>query len=69
MSAFASASGATSTSSGVKPAAATASVIASICSIFAATIITDLSPFSVSPSTWRSQIISSIGNGTFCSTS
>ena len=67
--AFVSAIGETSTSSGAKPSDCTAVVIASIWSVLAATIITDLSPLGVSPRTCLSQIISSIGNGTFCSIS
>ena len=63
------AKGATSTRVGEKPAAATAEVRASTWSTLAATIMTDLSPDSVSPRTWRSQTISSIGKGTFCSIS
>ena len=69
LSAFVSAIGATSTSSGVNPAPLTAAVISSTWSVLAATIITFFSPFSLSPRTCLSQIISSIGNGMFCSIS
>ena len=69
LSAFITASGATSTISGWNPAPTSAEVIASTCSVFAATMSTALSPFSVSPSSWRSHTISSSGNGMFCSIS
>ena len=63
------ASGATSTISGENPADDTADVIASTWSTFAATTMTDLSPFGVSPRIALSQTISSMGNGMFCSIS
>ena len=69
LTAFVSEPCAESTSTGVKPTAETADVSASTWSVLAATIITDLSPFSVSPMTCRSQIISSIGKGIPCSIS
>ena len=47
----------------------TASVTAVTASSFAATIITAWSPSGVMPRNWWSLTISSIGNGTFCSTS
>ena len=66
---FVTANGATPTTSGTNPADCSAPVMPSTWSILAATIITDLSPDSVSPRICLSQTISSIGKGMFCSTS
>ena len=67
--AFSTAMGDTSTMAVFKPAAAIASVTARTPSSFAATIIAATSPSGAVPRNWWSQTISSIGNGTFCSTS